>query len=147
MSLHLYVNLEDVPQEKEIIEDNRKFFTEVTIDKLDKRVDNLLKHTDEASFIDNRMFKDKFGYNVAWRGLSSGGMTALNVFYNEDKVFSLCECGRNALIDVRLLTRGNALFGPLMTLSSISDDCDILVHDSEESKLFTSFKSLVEEGY
>ncbi|WP_367568247.1 hypothetical protein [Lacrimispora sp.] len=146
MSLNFYVEEEDIPQTSEIIWDNREFFNITTVKKLDAQVDNLLNYTDRAKYIDEHRFRDKFGYDVPWRGLSTGGMTVLNIFYNPDKVFSLAECGRNALIDVRLLTQGNVFNGPLVTISSIPDDCDIIVRDNGEVQRFTSFQTFREEG-
>ena len=52
-----------------------------------------------------RRFFLKRGIGVSWLDLSAGGMTVLNVFYNQDCCFDTLECGRNAL---KNLKTGNA---------------------------------------
>jgi len=55
-----------------------------------------------------RRFFLKRGIGVSWLDLSAGGMTVLNVFYNQDCCFDTLECGRNALTDLKNLKTGNA---------------------------------------
>ena len=101
-----YSNEVLVPEGVEIIRDNVDYFNRVTINLLDDKVDSLLKNTDACTYIDTYRFKDKYGYDLPWRFLSTGGMTVLNGYYSPDKVFSGIECGANAMTDMGLLDRG-----------------------------------------
>lgn len=106
--LDLYQSWKIVPGNLEIIEDNANYFMTHTIDMLDKRVNGILNTTDGAVFVNKEQFKDKHGNTVPWFGLSTGGMTVLNVLYNPDKCFNLAECGVNALLDLLNVTQGYA---------------------------------------
>ena len=101
-----YTEMCDVPDGLEVVRDNEEYFARVTIKKLDVSVGALLKHTDKCSYVDSRRFKDRFGYDLPWRSLSTGGKTVLNAYYSPDKVFSCIECGQNALIDATHLSEG-----------------------------------------
>lgn len=145
MSLQFYMNEFSLPEGCEIITDNRKFFVNVTMDKLDNRVNGLLEHTDKAVYRDSIMFTDKFGYSVPWRCLSTGGMTVLNVFYNPDKIFRTEECGLNAIEDILLLNQGSVY--NMGFLSSISkNDVDIYVHNGDNSRHYSDYSD-IEEDY
>lgn len=145
MSLQCYMNEFSIPEDCEIVTDNRKFFVDVTIDKLDNRVDNLLRNTDKAKYKDDIMFTDRFGYNVPWRCLSTGGMTILNIFYNPDKIFRTDECGLNAVEDILLLNQGSVY--DMGFLSSLSEnDVDIYVHNGDNSRHYSHYDE-IEEDY
>lgn len=109
MSLEYYSDKFELPAGSEVIYDNRSFFAQHTLEKLDARVNGLLKHSDNAVYKDDMRFTDKFGYDVPWMGLSTGGMTVLNIFYNPDVIFAPVECGINALQDITMLSQGSAV--------------------------------------
>lgn len=99
--LHLYSDKECIPEGIKYIRDNVRYFIDVTINKLDSRVDKLLPLTDGAVYLNKDYFTDKYGCSVPWIDLSTGGMTLLNIFYNDDCCFDTLECGRNALTDLK----------------------------------------------
>ena len=102
-----YNGIEDVPDGSFAVEDNEKFFSAVTIHKLDADVNRLLKHTDQCTYHDEYGFNDRFGWTLPWQCLSTGGKTVLNAYYNPDKVFNGIECGNNAAADAAQLPHGS----------------------------------------
>lgn len=147
MSLHLYTTKWDVPEGETVIIDNRRYFAEYTLSKLNDEMNGLLKHTDGATYYKTGMLIDKFGIGFPAVGLSSGGMTVLNIYYNPDVLFSTIECGDNALVDIRCLTRGRVTDGPLLTADDVPDACDIIVNDVYDGTRYTSFKEFDKEVY
>lgn len=105
--LNMYQSRKFVPEDVLIVDDNREYFGRVTMQKLDKRLDGLTKHTDGATFLDEDRFYDKYGAAVPWFCLSTGGMTLLNIFYNPDVCFSTIECGDNVFADIKNIKSGN----------------------------------------
>lgn len=127
-----YTDMCDVPEDLEVVKDNEEYFSRVTIKKVDESASNLLPHTDRCKYVDSRRFKDRFGYDLPWRSLSTGGKTVLNAYYSPDKVFSCIECGQNALIDATHLDRGMFVDG-MPYSDSDADPIDVIV-DGEKYK-------------
>ena len=144
MALKYYMDEFDLPDDCTIVRDNRKYFIDVTMDKLDNRVDGLLTHTDKAKYIDGLFFKDRFGHDLPWRCLSSGGMTVLNIYYNPDVIFETPECEFNAINDILLLNQGSVYD---MGIPSMFDesDIDVYVINGDNSKLYTKYSELKED--
>ncbi|WP_432627152.1 hypothetical protein [Brotaphodocola sp.] len=108
--------------------DNDRYFVQHTISKLDHDVDRLLSHTDKCTYVDARRFKDRFGYDLPWEFLSTGGKTVLNAYYNPDVIFDCLECGKSALIDATHLPHGQ--FSNGVPYSDSDDDpIDVMVDD------------------
>lgn len=129
--LHLYSNPEFRPEGTEYVRDNEEFFRNVTVYKVDSRVNGLLKNTDGAVYQDEFYFRDKFGCSVPWECLSTGGKTVLNVFYNPDVCFDTIECGMNALTDMKNLREGMIYPNHLQCDDGV-DDVDIIIDDNAD---------------
>lgn len=129
--LHLYSDKDCIPDDIMYVRDNVKFFAETTVDKLDERVDALLRLTDGAKYFNKYYFIDKFGCSVPWIGLSTGGKTILNIFYNEDCCFDTLECGKNALTDLKNLSVGRACPDYICNLDD-KDEIDVIVDDNAD---------------
>lgn len=110
----------------------------VTYNKLDERVAGLLANTDGAVYLNSSQFTDKYGVTVPWLNLSTGGMTILNIFYNEDCCFDTLECGRNALTDLKNLKHGRAYPDLIYNLDD-KDEIDVIVDDWEDYH-YTSYR-------
>lgn len=79
------------------------------IDFEDKTVQNIMKIIDGVNYAGDLMFFSKFKKNaqVSVSELSSGCKTAINVYSFQNKIFSLAECGNNALRTIFGLKNGN----------------------------------------
>ena len=128
MSLHVYLDREDIPEEIEVIRDNERFFIEHTMPILDERMNELSKGIDNATYLDNTRCYDRFGVAIYLMDLSTGGKTILNIAYHPDKCFSLIQTGENACVVLGTLTEGHVYDG-LPNFKSGSDKCDILLMD------------------
>lgn len=136
--LHLYSDKECIPKGVKYIRDNVRYFIDVTINKLDSRVDKLLPLTDCAVYLNKDYFTDKYGCSVPWIDLSTGGMTLLNIFYNDDCCFDTLECGRNALTDLKNFSVGRAYPDHIWNLDK-KDEIDVIVDDNPDYR-YTSFE-------
>lgn len=77
---------------------NDVFFNKYTSMKLDERAKNIIQKIDHSKMINQYSIKSRFdGMTLNIDKLSTGCKTALNIFYNPDKVFDIYECGDNAL--------------------------------------------------
>lgn len=140
--LHIYRFKDEIPETLKYVKDNYDYFMNVTINKLDSRADGLTKMSDGATYLDRERFTDKFGVAVPWSGLSMGGMTVLNVFYNHDCCFDMLECGYNTCTDIKNLKVGNVFPGGLTNTDNI-DEIDVIYEDDEDYH-YTSFRGIGE---
>ena len=111
MPLRLLTHMGKKQEGLQVVLDNEDFF---------------MKHTDGATYIDQRYFRDRYGAYVPWFDLSTGGKTVLNIFYNPQICFSQRECGENACADIKNLTH---------------DQCDVIVDDNPDWH-YTSVKEV-----
>jgi len=87
---------------------NDIFFNKVTVELLDDDAANIIESIDHSVWINKYQFKSRFDSSVLnIDKLSTGCKTALNIMYNPDKIFNICECGDNALDVIYSLTEGN----------------------------------------
>lgn len=126
MSVVFYTEDDLVPSSIEVVKDNESYFNRVTINKLDTRVNGILRNTDACTYVDSMKFKDRFGYDLRWYSLSTGGKTVLNAFYNPDKAFDCVECGKSALIDATHLESGIFVNGVPYS-NTDTDPIDVIV--------------------
>ena len=125
MPLKYYDLLErDVEKLSNYVHNNVEFFNEHTVRKLDYNVDILLEEIDAVKFKNNVVAIDRFGNNIYWNQISTGGMTILNVFYNPDKIFSLCEAGPNTWKTIFSIRDGGVVSGYPVLPDEL--ECDIL---------------------
>lgn len=72
---------------------------------------NILERIDETKYIYPDKIESKFnpGTVVTIYDLSTGAKTALNIANNNEMIFNLAECGRNALDEICKLENGNGI--------------------------------------
>lgn len=94
----VYKNKADIPKGMELIEWNDLFFNQNIIERLDMRAEDIIRDIDGAVLrSDYRIASGINGELLNIDKLSTGCKTALNIYYFPEKVFSLKECGDNAL--------------------------------------------------
>ena len=97
-----------IPKNMELVILNDIFFNRHTVEKLDDTAAKIIKTIDDSEMLSKYTIKSKFnGTALNIDRLSTGCKTALNIIYNPDKVFDICECGDNALDVIYSLPQGN----------------------------------------
>lgn len=94
----IFKDRKDIPGDKEYVEMNDLFFNQHTAAKLDGKAERIVEAIDGARLLGRYRIQSRFEDVVLdVDRLSAGCKTVLNVLYYSDKVFSLKECGNNAL--------------------------------------------------
>jgi hypothetical protein len=137
----IYKNKADIPKSMELIELNDLFFNQNIIERLDMRAEDVIKKIDGATLrTDYRIISGINGELLNIDKLSTGCKTALNIYYFPEKVFSLKECGDNALDEIYAYQSGQVYSEyPIMTLFMESvricdQDGESVISDYEELK-------------
>lgn len=106
--INIYKNKKDIPNNYDLIEYNDIFFNKFTSQLIDDRAKSIISEIDGAKLIGKYKIQSKFGDMVLdIDKLSSGCKTVLNIIFNPNKVFSIKECGDNALNIIYNLDLGN----------------------------------------
>ena len=88
----------------ELVTLNDLFFNKHTAQSLD----DIIEKIDNSKMVDKYTIGSKFNGTVLNTDkLSTGCKTVLNIIYNPDKIFDICECGDNALDVIYTLPQGN----------------------------------------
>ncbi len=96
-----------IPKSLEVIKLNDLYFNQNTAAMLDERAAVVIKKVDQSEMVGKYSIKSRFdGMLLNIDKLSTGCKTVLNVMYNPDKVFDICECGDNALDEIYALDQG-----------------------------------------
>ncbi len=96
-----------IPKSLEVIKLNDLYFNQNTAAMLDERAAAVIKKVDQSEMVSKYAIKSRFdGMLLNIDKLSTGCKTVLNVMYNPDKVFDICECGDNALDEIYALNQG-----------------------------------------
>lgn len=99
--------MNDIPSAIELIRINDIFFNQNTAAMLDERAAYIIKKIDQSELVGKYAIKSRFdGMMLNIDKLSSGCKTVLNIMYNPDKIFDICECGDNALDEIYALEQG-----------------------------------------
>ena len=97
-----------VPKSLELVALNDLFFNKSTALRLDCRAAEIIRRIDHSELLSPFQIRSRFdGMALNIDKLSTGCKTALNVLYNQDKVFDIRECGDNALDVIYALPCGN----------------------------------------
>lgn len=97
-----------IPKNMQLISLNDIYFNKFTFEMLDKRAAEIIKQIDHSEMLDKYTISSRFnGTILNIDKLSTGCKTALNILYNSDKIFDICECGDNALDVIYSLPVGN----------------------------------------
>lgn len=87
-----------LPENIKYIDYNDIYFNKYTSELLDDRAADIIKKIDSSIMISKYTIASKFnGTSLNIDKLSTGCKTVLNVMYNPDVIFDICECGENAL--------------------------------------------------
>ena len=96
------------PRGREIVALNDIYFNKTTVEKLDDKANAIIDKIDQSKIISKYTVSSKFNGTVLnIDKLSTGCKTALNIMYNPDVIFDICECGDNALDVIYSLPLGN----------------------------------------
>lgn len=94
----IYKNKTDIPKGVELVELNDLFFNQNIIERFDMGAEDIIRKIDGAVLReDYRITSGINGELLNIDKLSTGCKTALNIYYFPERVFSLKECGNNAL--------------------------------------------------
>ena len=87
-----------IPVTEEVVRFNDIYFNKYTSDLLDDRARDIIKQIDQTEMLGKYAIESRFdGTRLNIDKLSTGCKTALNVMYNPNNIFDICECGENAL--------------------------------------------------
>lgn len=97
----IYKDKRDIPNGTELVELNDLFFNQNIMERLDMSAQEMIQKIDGAVLReDYRITSGINGELLNIDKLSTGCKTALNIYYFPEKVFSLKECGDNALDEI-----------------------------------------------
>ena len=97
-----------LPKNLELVSLNDIFFNKTTVEKLDDWAEEIIRKIDHCGMLSPYKIRSRFdGSALNIDKLSTGCKTALNVLYNQNKVFDIRECGDNALDVIYALPHGN----------------------------------------
>ena len=92
----------------ELISLNDIYFNKTTVLRLDDRAADIISRIDSSEMLNQYTIKSRFdGAALNIDKISTGCKTALNIMYNQDKIFDIRECGDNALDVIYTLPEGN----------------------------------------
>ncbi len=96
-----------IPESEEVVRFNDIYFNKNTAELLDDRAKDTIKRIDQSEMLEKYAIGSRFdGTRLNIDKLSTGCKTVLNIMYNPDKIFDICECGENALEVIYSLESG-----------------------------------------
>ena len=135
-NLTLYLCSEaELPKEYKYIKFNDAYFNKYYTDyKIDETAKNIIKSIDDVEYTGNYRFKSKFEPNadIKLDELSTGCKTALNVYFNQDKIFTVAECGTNAIKEILNLPQGNIYFSFYTTIPDFTNSLKVVYDNNIE---------------
>ena len=97
-----------IPKNMELVIFNDVYFNKYTVEMLDEKAEEIIEKIDCSKMLSKYTISSRFnGTALNIDKLSTGCKTVLNILYNPDKVFDICECGDNALDAIYSLPQGN----------------------------------------
>lgn len=138
----IYKNKIDIPENMKLVEFNDIFFNKTTANVLDEKAAEIIENIDGARLQGKYKIESCFNGTVLdIDKLSSGCKTVLNIVYFPNHVFSIKECGDNALDFIYSLQSGNIF----SEYSMISFDMDrVLVKVKNEEIVINDYEELKE---
>lgn len=106
--VQIYTGLEYVPSNKKVVIDIESFFNRVRL-RDDELTREILSAVENAEFLDNETFKDRFGRRLFINSLSTGAKGLLCVYYYPDYVFDIRELGVNCRSILSVFPTGSIL--------------------------------------
>ena len=131
-----------IPENREIIRINDVYFNKHTAELLDEKAEIIIMQIDKSKLLEKYAIGSRFdGTRLNIDKLSTGCKTVLNIMYNPEKIFDICECGENALEEIYKLDKGK-----------VYCDYPMIAFDMEEAKgidakgehVFTDYEELRE---
>lgn len=121
---------------------NDIYFNKYTVEQLDDKAAAIIEKIDSSKMLSKYTISSRFNGTVLnIDKLSTGCKTALNIMYNPDKIFDICECGDNALDVIYALPQGNVY----CSYPFISFEMDkVNVSDKRGTKVIDSYEALKE---
>lgn len=130
-----------IPDGMDKIELNDVYFNKYTVNMLDHEADGIIYRIDQSKMIDQYTIESRFDETrLNIDKLSTGCKTALNIFYNQDKVFDIRECGDNAIDVIYTFDNGNVYCDyPLISfemknVEAIDSNGSVVISDYESLK-------------
>lgn len=127
-----------------VVDVNDVYFNKFTFNKLDySTASRIIKEIDGVELTQDFKIISKFTDGLLdLSKLSTGCKTVLNILYNQDRIFNITECGRNALILIYKLSVGNVYVMDLVTPVRSNIKCDIEVVYNDSTCKFSSISDL-----
>jgi len=121
---------------------NDLFFNRHTVALLDDQAKSVIMKIDQSEMLNKYTIRSRFNETtVNIDKLSTGCKTALNILYNPQKVFDICECGDNALNLIYNLPSGNICCDyPMISFDMES----AMVCDESGTRVIESYEKLKE---
>jgi hypothetical protein len=131
-----------IPKSLELIKINDQYFNKYTVELLDERAAYIIEKIDRSRMVDKFFIESRFdGTKINIDKLSTGCKTALNILFNQDKIFDISECGENALEIIYTLEQGNVYCEyPMIAF----DMTAVKAIDADGEHLFTDYEELKE---
>lgn len=138
--INIYKNERDIPENLELVKINDIYFNKYTVYLLDEKAKDIIFEIDGAVMKGKYQISSCFNEEIInIDKLSSGCKTALNIVYNKNKVFSLKECGDNALDVIYRENSGNVYCEyPVISFEMSA----VLVHDEKGKRKLDSYEEL-----
>lgn len=126
----------------ELVTLNDIYFNKYTVEQLDDKAAEIIEKIDSSKMLSKYTISSRFNGTVLnIDKLSTGCKTALNIMYNPDKIFDICECGDNALDVIYALPQGNVY----CSYPFISFEMDkVNVSDKHCTRVVDSYEALKE---
>lgn len=136
----IYKDKADIPAGVELVGWNDLFFNQNIIERLDMRAEEIIKKIDGAELRgDYRITSGINGELLNIDKLSTGCKTALNIYYFPEKVFSLKECGDNALDEIYAYESGQVYSEyPIITLFMKK----VQIYDQDGKRVICDYEGL-----
>lgn len=127
-----------------VIDINDVYFNKFTFKKLEyETARKIIKEIDGVELTQDFKITSKFTEGLLdLTKLSSGCKTVLNILYNQDKVFNVTSCGRNALLLIYNMSVGNIYVDDLITPVLSNIKCSIEVVSNGGCYTFSSVSEL-----
>lgn len=129
-NLTLYLCQEaKLPKDKNYIKFNDAYFNKYYTDyKIDDKAKEIMKNIDGVEYKENHRFCSKFEPNadIKLDELSTGCKTALNVYFNPNKIFTVAECGTNAIKEILNFPQGNIYFSFYTTIPDFTNSLKVV---------------------
>lgn len=138
----IYKKKENIPKKSKLVELNDIYFNRHTSQNLDLEAKRIITEIDGATLCEKYKIVSKFQKEVLnIDRLSTGCKTALNIYYNPEIVFSIKECGDNAIDVIYDLQQGK-IYSEYPVISF--DMSSVRAVDDNGEHTFESYEELKE---